>query len=103
MWRERGIRGMLRFRRRLKNGAVDPKHGTKKGQKFAFSYLGPPLQVRGLFILIKSPKMHNILYICACFTVCLKYIFPLQVKNKARDGDSEHAYILDSGLYGCEH
>ncbi len=27
---------------------------------------------------------------------------PLQVKNKPCDGETEHAFILDSILHGCE-
>jgi hypothetical protein len=52
---------------------------------------------RVIFTFVNTPYTINIICICACRIVCLKKIFsPLQVKNKPRDGESEHAFILGS-------
>jgi hypothetical protein len=71
----------------------------QQGQRFAASFKEPPFQVKGLSFIFNIYKWHtcnNILYMLLYCGFLKNTFSPLQVKNKPRDEESEHAFILGS-------
>ncbi len=77
------------------SGAVDNDHGTSRGRS-----LQPPtnsyILVRELFIYWNICKFVHSCLVQKVKYISVKYIYPLQVRNKPCDGETEHAFILGS-------
>jgi hypothetical protein len=72
---------------------VDPEHGTSTGLRFASLFQRATTPSKWALITFFNTILYLLCITCHKLPVS-KYILPLQGKNKPRDRDLEHAFIL---------